>query len=173
MQTQLQQAAQRYHVILSTLKSTDHPVTLNELYEKPEVRALSQGKHNVNDALKVLRKQKLVARVPSNKTTHRYEYQLKEKSLVNLPNIAVRRTRKKKGETVDSTVSFTKHDVETTQSKAQQFTTTITNRRNITKELELLRTLSEPSEYKTFIKLAVIGFPEHREQLLAELETIK
>jgi predicted Zn-ribbon and HTH transcriptional regulator len=73
--TQIQMAAQRRETILNVLRQSHHPLTLDEIYEKPEVKALCKGKYNVNDDLKSM-KGKEVYKEPSNKSSHRYAYSL-------------------------------------------------------------------------------------------------
>lgn len=78
--TQIQMAAQRREAIINTLKSSPHPLTVDELFEKPHIKELCKGKYNVSDDLKSMRG-KEVYKVPSNKSSHQYAYTVFKNSL--------------------------------------------------------------------------------------------
>lgn len=72
-QNQIAQAEIRRNLIVKEIESANEPLTVHDLYEKPEIRSRSTGIHNVAYDLKTLRSKK-IRRIPSPVPGHRYAY---------------------------------------------------------------------------------------------------
>lgn len=134
-------AAQRRETILNTLRHSTHPLTVDELFEKPEIRQLCKGKYNVSDDLKSM-KGREVYKVPSGKSSHRFAYTVFKKAL--------QATHKPSNKLINL-------QLDTLQQANLE-------------GLDTLKVFLSDSEYMGFLKGALIMFPEYKPQLMGLIE---
>jgi hypothetical protein len=139
--TQIQMAAQRREAIINTLKASPHPLTVDDLYEKPHIKELCKGKYNVSDDLKSMRG-KEVYKVPSNKSSHQYAYTVFKPSL----------TAQHRHKLVKA--------IEDTRPPVDQV------KDGLIDGLDTLKVFLSDDEYLGFLKGALIMFPEYKTELL-------
>lgn len=148
-------AAKRDSVILSILEGAQEPLTQKDIYEKPEVRALTTGIHNVNDSLKRLRDK--VAKVPSNKHNYRFAYWPVEKLKTDKKHPHIKNHNK---------ITVPKMTV----------IEPVVSTKDLHQELKLVRMFLQEQEYLTFLKGALLMFKDYdkyRREIELEIQAIE
>lgn len=156
---QFAMSAKRRNLILEALAGSEAPLTIEQLYEKPEIKALSKGKYNVNDDLKSMRGKEVV-KVPSHLSTHRYAYTIKE---VQQPGAI-----KMSGEARGAFPRLTKkqNDIDFSASNIERRKAEAVNKEAFQSSITVIKMFLNDEQYEGFLKGSLIAFPEHKETLL-------